>query len=245
MKKMLLLCGALLVVSAAAAMAAPTLSLSYDKCVLDGGTKIKTSACTTTTGATTIILAMTPDVDYVQYQGVVADVQFGFNGPIPAWWVPGCNSARASIFSMGADNSIAGYCAADSYGGAAAGVAGFTSSAPFSAGTNGFYMELAAANDPTAGLPTLTAGAEVFMANLSVKNTGSTATGCTGCLTQACINFKSAGLDRLGFSTQTVLGTALNGASWVSWQGAAPLAACNAASPTHSSSWGAVKALYR
>lgn len=245
MKKMILLCGALLLVSAAASFAATTLNLAYDHCQADGGVKIKTSACASTALQATLVLSMVPDQAFVDYQGFVGQVQFGFSSAIPAWWVPGCSATRSSIFGFAADNN-ASICALDSYGSSdAAALAAFTNPAPFSAGPNAFYMEVTGVNDPTGGLPALAANTEVYMGSLTVKGTGTST--CTGCATQACINFKGAGLDRLGSSTLQVLGTALNGASWVTWQNPNPasLAACNAASPTHSSSWGAVKALYR
>jgi hypothetical protein len=237
---MLLLCGTLLLVSASIA-SADVLNIAWGNCLADGGTAIKTSACTSTAGSNLLCLTMTPTADIGGYVGLVGTVNVGTDGPMGSWWGVGCTGKSTGV-ALGA-NAANVACAQDGYAGIA-GTGGVSAVRPSWNGANTTQVEFAFANAP-GGEPAVLGGSELFVANVLISNAKSTvASNCPGCLVPACIVFAKAIVDRVGFplpETITQGGTQ----PLVYWQAPTTGGGCTGATPARKSTWGSVKALYR
>jgi len=249
MKKMLLLCGAMMLVSAVAAFAATGstgLGLNWDNCT---GPDVKISACTSNTASSqTLVLSYTPAADKGGFLGVVVDVNIAVDGTLPAWWSGTCagKTLAQTYSSSGAIGSGNALCASgdDGYGGV--NPTGGFAIARLGVPTAGSSVQLEAAWANSIDSPVdMVADTRYFIATFGINGSKSLGTGCPGCLTSACINFKKCILDA---TSQTPLSLILNpiDGPWVSYQGnPATPSSCLGATPTHNSTWGSVKALYR
>jgi hypothetical protein len=244
MKKMLLLCGALLVVSAAAAFAAQSsdgLGLNWDGCA---GPNFKTSTCTSNSGVNHLALSYTSAAGMPGYIGLIGQIDVATDGVLPAWWGNGCTGKTGTnMFSVaGTPANLPAGCDNDSYNGNTAG-GGLTAVRFGWHGTNTVQCEFALANAQGSEVD-LAAATQYFLCDMTISNAKSVGATCAGCLTSACISFGQAKIDALSLANTLVV-TATDG-PWISWQGnPATPSSCVGATPTHNSTWGSVKALYR
>lgn len=240
MKKMLLLSGALLVVCASVAAAAPHLNLAWDTCVGDGGLSLRTTSCvsnlSTGANANTLVPSVVFDQDVLLFNGFDTHVIIATAGPLPAWWGVGCAGKTSPIFSS-APTSL---CSLDPFelngGGGNVPLTG-TDLYP-----NPSAIQVRFAFAVPEGLETtLLATGEYPTCNFVISNAKSSGVGaCVGCATPACINFKSVTMGQKGgIATDLTQG----GSAVAFWQ--SNTASCAGATPTHNSTWGSVKALYR
>jgi hypothetical protein len=240
MKKMLLLCGTLLVVSASIA-SADALNLGWGACAGDLGPNVLTSTCLTNLGNQTLALSYTPTDAVVGYVGLVGTVNVGTDGPLPSWWGNAC-TGKLPTAALGSNAANTG-CTNDGYGGVAGG-GGVSAVRSLWNGANTTQVEFAWANAAGTEQPML-AGTEYFVANVTISNAKSTvASACPGCLTPACIVFSKAIIDRVGFTLPITI-TQGGAQSIVYWQGQTTGGGCLGATPARKSTWGSVKALYR
>ncbi len=106
---------------------------------------------------------------------------------------------------------------------------------------------------PQSGYADLFAGQEYFSFNISINNLKTAGTGnCSGCTVPVCLVYNSIKITTpIGANDRTWVGNTNGTDSRVAtWQGGgAPTTpngiGCPAATPTRSSTWGAVKGLYR
>jgi len=254
MKKMLLICGALLAFSATAALAqvtAPGLYLGWGNCVGDGGTLVKTNLCTVTTGSNLMVASWVPSEEYPLFNSTEALIYLSFQGGVtPAWWGNTCTGRNVNS-GLTANMVISGTAlnCADAWGGnAGGGLAGYVYDASGYqwGGPGTAKIDLVAALAEGTEVD-VTPGQEWFLFNVSFSNAKArVADACAGCLVQTCINLKE--IDPSSFPTQPVkIIDNVNAGSqhYIYYQAAAGNTACPLASPAHTSSWGSIKALYR
>jgi hypothetical protein len=242
MKKMLLLCGALLAISAAAASAqisTPGLNLGWGNCIGDNGTALKTFACTSTTGSQSIVASYVSSVEVPTYAASELFINFAVTGgSTPAWWGTAC-AGRTAPFAVNFTISGTAVNCVDIWN--AAGVGGIAAYNQNWNGAGTTQLDIAAAV-PTGSEVDVLPGQEMFLANILLSNSKSTvASGCVGCLQAACINFKELRVDEPGKPEVKVTQGGVQ--PFIYWQAAS--ASCVAATPTHNTTWGSVKALYR
>mgnify|MGYP001252803249 CR=1 FL=1 len=176
MKKVMLLCGALLALSAVAANAAPGLNLRWNNCFGDAGTDNRTNACTATLGSAGTLVGSF-ELDAAGVLGVtgieiVMDLASA-GAALPAWWTynapggtVGCRGAALAVnptISGGAAN-----CFDWSAGQAAGGLAAYRVGQFYGPSTARMVAGFAVA------APTdVPGGFEMFAFNASISGTGS------------------------------------------------------------------------
>ena len=254
MKKVMLLCGALLALSAVAANAAPGLNLRWQSCFGDAGSQNRTNACTSTLGsAGTLVGSYELGADGVLgVTGIEIVVDLASAGAaLPEWWkfnapggTVGCRGAALSV-----NPTISGAavnCFDWSGGQAAGGLAAYRVGQFYGPATARIVAGFAVA------APTDVPGAaEMFAFNASLSMAKTTGTGlCAGCTTPVCIVLNSINVVP-GTAASTFLGGPANGvgSNVALWQGGAGVSStlgngCPAATPTKNTTWGSVKSLY-
>ena len=247
MKKLLLLCGALMLMSVAIAQAS-ALNVAWTNCAGDGGTTDKAYACNNNNGSATMVLSFqAPTGGVPQMSGAEAFVYVATsNGAsaLPAWWsMFNSGTCRPSVLSANATVPSSAVNCFDAWN-ASAGVAGV---AAYNMNWNGPGTALidCAAAVPPSQLQTLDDTSEWFLFNIKITYAGSVGTACPGCSTPACILFH----DLLVTEPVGVGDFHINAAgprTYCTWQGGGVgLPGCPAATPTNNKSWGALKSLYR
>jgi hypothetical protein len=261
MKKMLLICGALLAFSATAALAqvtTPGLYLSWGTCAGDGLVANKVVACTATTGSNLMVLSWVPAAEIPLLNSVEGVVNFSFlGGTTPAWWGNTC-TGRTTFSGITADLIVSGSAVncVDAWGGVAGGgIAAYNYDASgalwMGPGTTTLDLlgYLAAGTELDA-----TVGQEFFLFNVKIGNAKArVADACPGCLVQTCINFKrvqitqptGAPIDITDNSNLQPTDTQPLTPHFITWQANPGVTTCLAASSATKSSWGSIKALYR
>jgi hypothetical protein len=257
MKKVTLLCGMLLALTASIASAAPGVNLRWSNCFGDAGTVNKNFACNSNAGQSTLVGSFELGADLLQSSGieVVMDVATA-GSALPPWWqFKNPATCRQTAISMStAYNSLPASttCQDWSNNSAAGGVAAYTIglNGPNTARILGGLAEAAPLSD-------LSAGVEYYAFTCAITNVKTVGTGsCTGCATAACIVFNS-----IKCATNPVIGEpsrdvtvsgATNGSdsNFATWQGGAGITVgikqgCPQAVPTHNTTWSQVKTLYR
>ena len=254
MKKVMLLCGALLALSAVAANAAPGLNLRWNSCFGDAGTSNRSNACISTLGSAGTLVGSfelaAAGVLGVTGVEIVMDLASA-GAALPAWWTfnapggtigcrgtalgvnPTISGAAANCFDWAAGQGaggLAAYRVGQFYGPSTARiVAGFAVAAPVD----------------------VPGAAEMFAFNAGISMAKTVGTGlCAGCLTPVCIVLNSINVVP-GTAASTFLGGPANGpgSNVATWQGGAGVSStlgggCPAATPTRNTTWGSVKSLY-
>ncbi len=250
MKKVMLLAGMLLAMSAVAANAAG-LSLNWTSCAADGRVANKTSACTSSLGAAgTIVGTFDIPNNVTAATGIELIVDLASAGTaLPAWWSTSCRTP----FTMNATISGAAVNCFDwSSGSALGGLAAYTQGALYGPTSARILAGFAV---PPAGVDVLAGaggpGTEYFAFNIVLSNAKSSGAGlCAGCLTPVCLVFNNLKMVA-GTTTAAIVNTPQSPASnTVTWQGGAGVSStlgggCPAATPTRNATWGSVKSLYR
>ena len=247
MKKVLLLCGAMLALTAAVASAQGGINLAWSRCY---GEQVavtnRTFACTTNSGTNLAVASFIPPADVAALNGneLVFDLQSS-TATLPAWWAfKNTGTCRLSSLTVNFTTNASDVVCVDEFAGAGAGGIGAYN---IGYGGNPARARLTVAIAvPASAIAIVTAGTEYFAMNLAINNLKSTGTGsCAGCLTPVCLVFNSIKLTQPVGLGDTTIGNPAGG-NFVTWQGGAiGGGGCPAATPTHNTTWGAVKSLYR
>ena len=252
MKRVTLLCGLLLAMSATVA-AASGVGLRWQGCLSDGAAINRNFACNTNGGSNILVgTFQTGPAGLNQVSGneVVIDIGSA-SATLPAWWqMKNAGTCRQAALTM---NFVAPGTAVNCVDwaiGAAAGGIGAYNIGVRGPNTARIVAALAVAPD---NLQDLVSGQEYFSFNVSITNIKSTGTGsCAGCSDAVCIVFNSLNLTTPVLQNNVLLTGPSNGtdADFCTWQGGAGVVVggtpgCGAATPTKNATWGAVKALYR
>ncbi len=257
MKKVTLLCGMLLALTAVAANAAPGLNLRWQNCFGDAGQANRTNACTSTLGSAGTLVGsfeLGPD-GVLGVTGIEIVVDLASAGAtLPAWWTfnapggtIGCRGAALAI-----NPTISGT-AANCFDWAGGQAAGGLAAYRVGSATVGYGPSSAriVAGFAVAAPTDVPGAAEMFAFNASISMAKTTGTGaCAGCTTPVCIALNSINVVP-GTATSTFLGGPANGlgSNIATWQGGAGVSStlgggCPAATPTKNTTWGSVKSLY-
>ncbi len=252
MKKVILLCGMLLALAASVASAAPGVNLRWTNCFGDAGLINRNFACNVNTGNNTLVGSFEMGADILAASGneVVIDIAAA-DAVLPAWWgFKNAGTCRTLSQSMNfVLPGTAAVCADWSAGQAAGGIGAYNIGAR---GPNTARI-VAAIAVPASALADLFPAQEYFSYNLVMNNAKTVGTGaCTGCLVPVCIVYNSVKVTTQVPANDRILAGPTNGtdSNFATWQGGGNPqtpggSGCPAATPTRSSTWGAVKSLYR
>jgi outer membrane protein assembly factor BamE (lipoprotein component of BamABCDE complex) len=250
MKKMMLLCAALLAASATIASAAAGVNVRYNTCFADGGLANKTFACNTNAGTNAMVVGFQLGADQFGVTGIEIVVDGATAGTaLPDWWKLAAATCRSGALSANPTASLSAVNCADWTGGAGIG----TGIAAYQVGNYGpTSFRIKCGTAVNAGTPSDLFAGDYFAQNIIFTNAKSVGTGaCAGCSTAACIMVSSINVVS-GTALQNKLSGATNGtdANYVTWQGGAGVSStiasgCPAATPTKNTTWGSVKSLYR
>ena len=245
MKKTLLMAGALLALTAGIASAQGGINLSWGDCG-GAGTLNKTFACTSNSlvGAIMIASAQAP-VQMDQLNSEESQMEMQTNAAtLSQWWnlqttggnVP-CRSGIAASF----DFTGGPFTCLDPWVGAASGGVDFTNA--FGGPNRGLIRTVCA----IAGSTGITGTDEYYFFKITLLGAKTTGNGsCAGCTDGACIVFTQLKLSQpLGVGDYIITTPLVR--QYVTWQsgGAGVTGGCPAATPTHTTTWGSVKSLYR
>ena len=249
MKKILLLCGMLLALTATVASAAGV-NLSWDNCGA-AGTPLKSFLCNTNTGSSVFVTSVLAPPGIGLWTSFETEVQVQSNSAVfPDWWrlrnqTGQTGQCRAGYLSTSQDFTGAPYAGACEDVFFNQGAGGITT---YLVGFNGANRARLAVtySVPTANQVPLTEGTEYFSMRASILNTKTTGTGsCAGCLEGVCLVCTYVRcLQPAGAPGGNVSVTTPAQRNYIMWQGATT-ETCNGATPTKSTTWGSVKALYR
>lgn len=248
MKKVLVLCAAMLLVGASLASAAGVNLAWGNGCWAENPVSAKTFACDVNTGNAQMTGSFALAADQPTFVGsvIVLDIQFDGVTTVPAWWdFFNATSCRQTSLSVSSDFSTAPQtsCTDMWFGGGGGGVAAYQTEVfpppqgPLPDGRARLKWAWAIP-DPTSPL---TAGTEYYVFRVTINNVKTTGAGlCDGCATPATIV-----LNEVLAAPQTGLPeivTAEGTNRCIKWQ--ASTVDC-AAVPNRSRTWGQVKSLYR
>ena len=239
MKKAILLCSALLLVTASVA-SAQGLNLAWNDCA---GPINKAFACASNAGTNIMTGSyFAPDgVNQLSGNEVVIDLQSA-GAVLPAWWlVRGTGQCRNGALTANVGQVTT--CENDFWAGNGAGGIG-AYNVGFSGAPNRARLVMAFAV-PADFIGPVPSGVETYAFTVQVNNTKSTGTGaCAGCNEAVCIVLNSINLTQpVGVGDFKVTNSAQH--NYVTWQGGVVSGGCPAATPTKNATWGSVKSLYR
>ena len=238
MKKILLIAGALLVLTAPAAMSAE-IGLAWTNCAAGGGLLNDAFNCATNSGAHIMVASFINDADMPQFNGDagIVDIQVA-NPTVDAWWnfAAGCRAGRLTgnfDFSGGPLG-----CDAGAYDGSTLGPTGAISVGLTS--PNRMRVKTVVAMPDVSPL---TAGTNYAVFKLTIGNQATVGTTCPGCTDAACIVFNQLLLTQPAGVGDYIIDSGPQ--QYVTWKGGVIPGTCPAATPTRKATWGTVKALYR
>jgi hypothetical protein len=259
MKKVTLLCGLLLAVSATIASAAPGVGLRWTDCIGDGGAANKNFACNANTGSNVLVGTFelgAVGLGTTSGEEIIIDIAAA-GATLPAWWAfKNAGTCRSGSLAIGSalPLSAAGGCSDWAAGGATAGIGAYNIG---QRGPNTARVIAASAVAPDA-LQDLLGGTEYFSFALTINNLKTVGTGlCAGCNVAACIVFNSLNMTTPILANNVKISGASNGtdSNFATWQGGAGVVVapypggnggtgCPQATPTQNKTWGAVKSMY-
>jgi len=258
MKKVTLLCGLLLALSASAAMAAPGVNLKWDNCFGDGGLTNKAFTCTTNNGTETLVAGFELGANLSQASGleIVIDIATA-SASLPAWWqFKNAGTCRSGSLNQSVNPPATALACSDWAAGTATGAV-----AAYQVGLSGpntaRILEVTAV--PASSLVDLFGGQEYFALETLINNQKTVGTGsCAGCTTPACIICNSIKVATPPVAGQPSRDVLLSGptdptgtSNYSTWQGGLGVivqgkpSGCPQAVPTHTQTWSSVKSLYR
>ena len=244
---------------ASAAAGTPGVRLSWNHCAGEGtGAHNAVFACASNLGSHTMIGSFVLDSDFPTVIGVEVFIDLATaSAALPPWWDlrggSGCRSTSLGVnFVPEASNAV---CQDWSAGLAQGGLATYcTISGPcfdHPAIANGARIKLIAAV-PQNDAKDLVAGTEYFAFNVVLNHARTLGVGnCAGCEIPACIGLTHINVVNRGATEQRLITTPYEpGGNALSWQGGGSLTvgpgmSCPAVTANRSSTWGAVKSLYR
>ena len=250
MKKVTLLCGMLLALSASMAFAAAGTNLRWTSCFGDGGAINRAFACNSNTGSNVLVSSYVIGADILQTSGQEAVVDIAAAAAtLPAWWqfknIGTCRSTALTMDFVGTGTNCPDWATGQSAGGIGAYQIG-------ARGPNTARI-VAAIAVPASALADQFAGQEYFSNNIRISNVKTVGTGlCAGCTTPVCIVFNSINVVTQIAANDRKYSGATNGtdSNFATWQGGGvPVtgsgSGCGAATPTRNTTWSSVKSLYR
>src|ERR1041385_150609 len=250
MKRVTLLCGLLLAMTATVASAAGV-GIRWTECIGDGGTLNRNFACNVNTGSNVLVGTFqlgAAGLAQVSGEEIVVDLGSA-SATLPAWWqFKNAGTCRTGSLAIGAAPTANAANCAD-WGGGLAG-AGLGAYIIGARGPNTARV-VAASAVPPSGLQDLGGGQEDFAVTPAINKPKTVNGGCTGCQTAVCIVFNSLNMTTPVLANNVLLTGPSNGtdADFCTWQGGAGVIVggtpgCGAATPTKNATWGAVKAMY-
>jgi hypothetical protein len=256
MKRISVICGVLLAMTATVASAAQGLNLRWDQCLGDGGVLNKPFACDSNTAPVwSLVGSFELDRAMPMMSGVEPIVDITASGAaLPAWWqfkaAGTCRQLSLSYVTSGGGVACPDWASGQSWGGLGSydiGVHG-----PNTARIRGVSAV------PQTAIASLLAGREYYLFNITINSAGTVGNNaCGGCNTGVCIVFTSAlcrspnGHPFYVWDDRMVTGPTNSGDSnFAMWQGGDGGAACGPARQPASLSrrnttWRALKSLYR
>jgi hypothetical protein len=235
MKKLLLITGALLALTASLASANGQIHLALNDC---GGAATLTNACTANTGSLILVGSFTSDQASSQVIAVESIVDVAQGGTLSDWWrvdPAGCRAGKITA-SFAFPTTVCN----DLFAGAALGGLGilYPGTGSGLVPANSERIDIYCAVDATTPL-TIDTGTENTIFNMAIARAGTLGSGaCGGCNapTSMYLNDVAVGQEP-GFPTFHESGD--GSGQGCSYNGG------NTPTPTKSSSWGSIKALYR
>ena len=252
MKKVTLLCGILLALTASVAAAGQGAIIRWNACLTDGGTINRNFTCDTNTANHVLVGGFELGADMADVSGNEMVIDIASASPnLPAWWhFKNVGTCRQGALSFNTTISpLATNCVDWGNGQSVGGIGAYNIGVR---GPNTSRVVAVSAVPPIA-LANLFSAQEYFSFHLvitSAKTVGSP--DCAGCADPVCIVFNSMNITTpIGANNRRLIGPA-NGfdSDYVTWQGGGGVIVggvpgCGAATPTRTSTWGAVKSLYR
>ena len=252
MRKYVFACALLLLLDVSLAHAAGV-NLRWNECSGEGTGAINNNfACGTNAGTHLLVGSFNLDADANQIAHLDGIVDLASaSAALPAWWeFKNLGTCRTSSLGL---NGTAGVsytvCEDWSVGQASGAIVAYT------VGTRGANTArvLLSVSVPPAALQNLAGGTEYFAFNLTLNNIATIGAGsCGGCATPVCIVLNSLKLVRGDETVAQTLTMPGNGtdSQYATWQGGGnptvgTVSGCPAATPTRSTTWGAVKRMYR
>jgi hypothetical protein len=237
MKKLLLISGALLALCASSAFAAGQIHLAIGDC---GGAGTISNTCLNNSGNNILVISMVSPIPSTQVIGFEAIVDIAQGGALSDWWrfdAAGCRNGRLSSNS---DFSIAITVCADPF--ASAGIGGQGISYPgVGSGlvpANSERVDVYAAVDATTPM-SIDNVTEASLFHIVIGHQASTGTGsCGGCATPTSLYLNDVLIGQEP-GVGDVHSSGDGSGQGCSYNGG------NTPTPTKSSSWGSIKALYR
>ena len=259
MKKVTLLCGLLLAISATLASAAPGTNLRWGACLGDLGTPNKASACSNNLGQSVLVGSFELPADLPGVTGVEIVVDIATAGAtLPPWWqISNATDCRGGVTPALSMNGTISASAANCFDWAANQAAGGL--AAYNIGANGPNTARIVAGFAVAAAKAqnLFGGIEYFSFNAVITNAKTSGAGsCAGCSVPACLIYNSVKVATPPVVGQPSRDVSLSGptngtdSNYCTWQGGVGVVVgskqgCPAAVPTHNSTWTQVKSLYR
>ncbi len=247
MKRMLLIAGALIALTAVmaplASAAGPFLGLGWSDCKSGGGAQDDNFACGTNTGVDQLIGTFTPaaDVPLLTAFAAVIDLQTN-QAALTDWWhmeSGGCRAAVGPLASM--DFTGGPFGCTDFWNGPAVGAVVLSYDVPGVVGANSARIRVAGSSSAQALANNVT---EYYGFKVTIRRGLTTGAGsCAGCTDAACFVLNSMQLFQPAGSPggDPIITTY----DYVTWRGGTGAGLCPDLVPTKKSTWGSVKALYR
>lgn len=186
-------------------------------------------------------------IPHIDAFGAVVDFQTQ-SASVPDWWRFDAGGCHAGYATGTIDQPAAGSCTALAYVPIAAGhlAVGLDYWAANFNGSNRIRYQIALGIDGAVDVPQVdpVLGLDewgVFRLRISFADKTVGAGACAGCTTGVCAVFSSMTFDDGGIPLQ--IASANDTGQWVSFNAGGP--SCPAATPTHNSTWGAIKSQYR
>ena len=204
-----------------------------------------TNACTSNTGAITLVASYSPPAPMPRFEALEADVVIFTNGAtLSPWWhfegspAPGCRAGRISV---SADfTSYPGTCMDFWSGQAAAGLYVVANDANVGPGAAHIRVGLGV---PESLMGSISPSIEYYGFSLTIQKNQSTGPGsCPGCLDRACFVLNSVALSQPAPVPDFVITQGTQNV--VTYNGGTGGSNCTSAI-TQARSWGSIKAIYR
>jgi hypothetical protein len=248
MKKTVILCGALLAFSAAAAFAAPGSHVAWNDCS-SAGLHDMTFACNTNAAAQshTFVVSFTAPAGITAYVSNQSTVFVESTTPaLPDWWaVKGTGQCRNNSAVGSADFSAGPFSCIDLWTGTASGAL-----ASYNVGfldANRGRMNLVFAV-PGSGASALDEGSEYYAFKVQINNAKTTGAGsCAGCATPVVVRVHELQVQQPSGTPggNTVFNDSIDPVgNCCTWNDSAP-DACVPVVATKNATWGSIKSLYR
>lgn len=237
MKKLLLITGALLALTASSALAAGQIHLAVADCGANGTTSVS-NTCTSNTGAVTLVGSMVSPQATSQCIGLESIVDAAQGGVLSPWFQVQPGGCRDGKVSTNFDFTAGPFNCNDLFAGAASGGMGIFYPDPSGAliPANSIRFDTFCAVSSLTPL-TLDTSTENYIFKLTISKTG-TVGGCTGCNTPTSFYLNNVEITQSP-GLPLIEATGDGSGQGCGYNGG------NISTPTKNTSWGSIKALYR